>query len=253
VTTDQATDANALVQNSSTPDKVENAQNKIELVGDSIKDLNDALTKAKDRGDSDATHTLNKSITDAAQSLTKIKLDSQSIPAVSEKAEEILKKNPEIAKTAEQKELDELRTKYLNVPQLSGWCFLGTYKNGKWDRTTTGYKEDPMALKNTHPTLKANNAVYLREAPPQGADYALGKIVNVFFDDDEFTVNDATQIKVGDDVRVWAQATLKKRAAATTPSQPTVGASTSANTIAPAESASENSTTTKHRGRRRTR
>src|SRR5207302_1433942 len=95
------------VQVSSQPENVAAAKDNIDKVGDSIEDLNKALTNATSQGDTSAVTVLDKSLNEATQSLAKIKLESQSIPEVAKKAEEILSKKapPALAKNAERKEL----------------------------------------------------------------------------------------------------------------------------------------------------
>lgn len=247
--TNRATVASHEVQKSSAPDKVRDATQKIEEVGDSIQSLNRALAKAKAQGDSSAAADLNNSLTDATQSLTKIKLESQSIPEVSKKAEDALSKVPtDLAKTVEQKELDALKDRYLKLVQTTGWCFLGTYQGGKWDRQTTADAGNPDELSEKE--LTVTNPVYLRDTLPVGQDYRLGQVVNVFFEGDKIKVDNIQKIPRDDGSRVWAHVISVKRAETSRPASITPAPTASAS---PPETTPENSPVARHRARRRTR
>ncbi|HWY49983.1 MAG TPA: hypothetical protein VNW72_00725 [Chthoniobacterales bacterium] len=222
---EEAKKATQEVQKSSDPTTVKEAEKKIEKAGDSLQDLSQASTKAKGQGDTSAAAVLDKHITEAAQSLTKSKLENQSIPEVSDKIEKVLEKSvtPEIAKTAEDKELNALREKYLKVPATAGWCFLGVYNKSQWDRSTTDYRATPDSARDTK--VKVKTPVYLRDNLPTDKDYKLGEIINVLFEGDEITIADAT---VSSGNRVWAHVTQIKRAGTPNANQP--GASPTAST-----------------------
>jgi hypothetical protein len=240
------------VQESSRPENVEAAKANIDKVGDSIENLTTALNKATSQGDANAVTVLDKSLSEATQSLAKIKFENQSIPEVAKKAEDVLNKtaSPAVAKTAEQKELDALKDKYLKVTQSTGWFFLGSYNNGKWDRPTTGNSEVPDHLQGKE--LKVTNPVYLRGTPPAGADYKLGEVVNALFEGDTVTVDKVQPIQRPDGVRIWAHVSQIKRAGAVETSGSTASPAPIAS-VTPAETTPENSSPAKRRARKRPR
>ena len=248
-----ANEAAKQVQESSGRENVDAVKANIDKVGNSIENLTKALNTATTQGDTNAVTVLDKSLSEATQSLAKIKFESQSIPEVSKKAEDVLNKTapPTAVKSAEQQELQALKDKYLGVRETAGWCFLGNYNNNKWERQTTDYKGTPDSLKPSE-RVTVINAVYLRRNAPTPDNYKLGEPVNVFFDGDEITIAEIRKIQRDDGTRVWAHATLLRRAGTEPSSQPKATATPTASPSQPAN-APANPQTPRRNSRRRSR